>query len=130
MAGKFNSKNRRLAKLRSKGSWFKGRQEVDPPEIQTMEAGEENSKRMEGAQEDGKVGIDTPENTEDSNRTEDMVSKVGKKANSQLSKNHGVGKESSRRKETGSPRKGVKGNKRGLNREIITLGEHKNMKHP
>ena len=59
MAGKFNSKNRRLAKLRSKGSWFKGRQEVDPPEIQTMEAGEEYSRRMEGAQEDEKVGIDT-----------------------------------------------------------------------
>ena len=66
--------------------------------------------------------IDTPENTEDSNRTEDLVSKVGKKANTQLSKNHGVGKESSRRKETGSPRKGVKGKKRGLNREIVTLG--------
>ena len=33
-----------------------------------------------------------------------------------------MGKESSRRKETGSPRKGVKGKKRGFNREIVTLG--------
>ena len=31
MAGKFNSRNRRMAKLKSKGNWFKGRQEVDPP---------------------------------------------------------------------------------------------------
>ena len=54
-----------------------------------------------------------------------MVSKVGKKANAQLSRNHGVGKESSRRRETGSPRKGIKGKKRGLNRELITLGGQK-----
>ena len=31
MAGEFNSKKRRLAKMRSKGNWFKGRQEVDTP---------------------------------------------------------------------------------------------------
>ena len=31
------------------------------------------------------------------------------------------GKEKSRRKESGSPRKGIKGKKRGLNRELITL---------
>ena len=120
MAGKCNSKNRRLAKLRSKGSWFKGRQEVDPPEIETMKAGEEHSSRMEGAQEDGRSG------NEDSNQTVDSVSKMGKKANAQLSSNHdGVGKESSRRRETGSPRKGIKGKKRGLNRELITLGGQK-----
>ena len=80
---------------------------------------------MDGAQEDRKVGIDNPANTEESSRTDEMVSKVGKKANVQLSKSYGVGKESSKRKETGSPRKGVKGKKRGLNREIITLGGKK-----
>ena len=42
MAGKSNSKNRRLAKLRSK--------EVDPPEIETKQAEEERSRRMEGVQ--------------------------------------------------------------------------------
>ena len=40
-----------------------------------------------------------------------MVSKVKKKANVQQDENHGVEKESSRRKEIGSPRKGVKGKK-------------------
>ena len=35
------------------------------------------------------------------------------------------GKEKSRRKESGSPRKGIKGKKRGLNRELITLGGKK-----
>ena len=47
MAGKFNSKNRRLAKLRPKGSWFKGRQEVDPPERETMEPGIEPEKELD-----------------------------------------------------------------------------------
>ena len=35
MAGKFNSRNRRMAKLRAKSSWFKGKQDVDPPEVET-----------------------------------------------------------------------------------------------
>ena len=100
MFRKFNSKNRRLAQLRSKGSWFKG--------------------RMEGAQEDGNNGI------EDSSQTVDLVSKMGKKANAQLSSNHdGVAKETSRRRESGSPRKGIKRRRRGLKREIITLGGQK-----
>ena len=67
--------------------------------MQTMKAGEESSRRMDGAQEKGKLGIENPENTEEGSRT----------ANVQLNEIHGVGKESSRRREIGSPTKVVKG---------------------
>ena len=51
MAGKFNSKYRRLAKLRAKGSWFKGKAEVDPPNLEDRNDGE-STNRMEGGQKE------------------------------------------------------------------------------
>ena len=39
MAGKFNSRNRRMAKLKSKCNWYKGRQEVGPPAMEDRPTG-------------------------------------------------------------------------------------------
>ena len=78
---------------------------------------------MDGAQEDGKLGEEIPENTEESSRTGQMVSKVKKKANVQQDENHGVEKESSRRKEIGSPRKGVKGRSQQRNSDTGRVEE-------
>ena len=62
MAGNWNGRNRRMAKLRAKNNWFKGKQEIDPPAEQTQasEASrgqdsssprmEESSNRMESNQ--------------------------------------------------------------------------------
>ena len=48
-----------------------------------------------------------------------LIVPEGRSTEVQLSMNQNEGKENSRKKETGSPRKSVKGKKRGLNREII-----------
>ena len=38
MAGNWNQKNRRMAKLKSKSNWFKGREEIPAPEELNLEA--------------------------------------------------------------------------------------------
>ena len=130
MAGRFNSKNRRLAKLRSKGSWFKGRQEVEPPKREAMEpvvvpemevddrnVHEGRTEEMERNQPSilsGGSRLDTTL-TVPAGRGTEFQQRIGQTG----------GKEKSRRKESGSPRKGIKGKKRGLNRELITLGGKK-----
>ena len=50
MAGSWNSRNRRMAKLRARDNWFKGSQEVEPRE--EMMAGEprESSRRLDSPQ--------------------------------------------------------------------------------
>ena len=58
MAGKFNSKNRRLAKLRAKGSWFKGKADVDPPSVEDRKTGESSPRGWKG---DRKTGTIVPE---------------------------------------------------------------------
>ena len=95
MAGKFNSKNRRLAKLRAKGIWFKFRIEVDPPSMQEMKAGEDSSRRMENGQED-MLGDRIPEDTERSNRGQE-VSIVTRKTTVQQDENLGVENRCSRK---------------------------------
>ena len=47
MAGRFNIRNRRMTKLKSKGNWFKGRHEVDPPPMGDRPAEMNPSIRME-----------------------------------------------------------------------------------
>ena len=51
MAGKWNSKNRRMAKLRARDNWFKGSQEVEPPGVQKDGNPEESSRVMDSNQE-------------------------------------------------------------------------------
>ena len=50
MAGKWNSKNRRMAKLRARDNWFKGSQEVEPPGVQKDGNPEESSRGMDSNQ--------------------------------------------------------------------------------
>ena len=115
MAGKFNSKNRRLAKLRAKGNWFKGKMEVDPPEeSEKQEWMERSSRRMENDSEASR-GMDEAGDSLDQRDS-------GETSGCLLAGN----KREWTRKEQSSPtRRGVKGKKRGINREIVTLGGRK-----
>ena len=47
MAGKWNARNRRMAKLRARDNWFKGSQEVEPP-----------GRQEDGSQEESSIGLD------------------------------------------------------------------------
>ena len=47
MAGSWNSRNRRMAKLRARDNWFKGSQEVEPPGSQKDGKPEDSSRGME-----------------------------------------------------------------------------------
>ena len=67
MAGNWNKKNRRWAKLKARDNWFKGKQMVDPPEEQNSKSDDyrNSSRRMETSQtEDATLereGTDQPD---------------------------------------------------------------------
>ena len=48
MAGKWNARNRRMAKLRARDNWFKGSQEVEP-----------SGRQEDGSQEESSIGLDS-----------------------------------------------------------------------
>ena len=128
MAGSWNSRNRRMAKLRSKENWYKGRQEVDPPEEQLSDkdGNQESSRRMDTSRAEGdqeetvladqsdssnrmETGEDQPDHT--SSR---MDGKGGQQEMGQAERG------SSRRMEN-------KNKKRGKGRQTLTLGGKKKM---
>ena len=67
MAGNWNGMNRRMAKLRSKNNWFKGKQEIDPP-VRLNEPEKQSSNRMD----------DSSRRMDDSSRRMDETSKIGR----------------------------------------------------
>ena len=60
VAGKFNARNRRVAKLRTKGNWFKGKTVVDQPdENEKKRWMDKSSKRMETDQADQALAVES-----------------------------------------------------------------------
>ena len=116
MAGEFNSRN----KMRSKGTWFKGRKEVDPPSMQDRMSGEGSSGRLD-MEEEEKLGIGIPEDPEISNRSRLEGSIEKRKVPVQLDANPVEKSGCSKRMERGEKRRGVKGKKIGTNRKVIIL---------
>ena len=109
MAGSWNSRNRRMAKLKSKNNWYKGKQEVEQPEGQVsgLDGKQKSSSRMETSQAEN-----SPEN---SNLTDQSAS-----AN-RMESSEGEGKQSGR----GMVKNRKK--KRGPDRQTLTLGGKKKM---
>ena len=60
MSGKWNARNRRMAKLRARDNWFKGSQEVEPKGVQKDGNQEESSRGRESIQE----SVEAPENSD------------------------------------------------------------------
>ena len=90
MAGSWNQKNRRMAKLRSKSNWFKGKEEIpgpgeknletdlpegrqdDPPEgrkADLMETGEPDSQEGRKDGTDSQAEKECPDNLEEEHQT-------------------------------------------------------------
>ena len=127
MAGSWNQNNRRMAKLRSKSNWFKGKEEIPGPEEENMETdlpegrqddlpeGRKND-QMEKEEPDSqggrKEGTDNPAEKEDPDSLEEEQQVPGAEKET-LPEG---------RRRTKRPKLEVKGKKRGQNRQSQTLG--------
>ena len=119
MAGKWNSKNRRMAKLRARDNWFKGSQEVEPPGVQKDGNPEESSRVMDSNQEGEEA---TERSDQDQSNSMDDGRKDAGDSQADQETTKGVERGSSRRMEKKLTKLARKGKKRGPNRQTVTLG--------
>ena len=117
MAGSWNARNRRMAKLRSRDNWYKGKTEIDPPTREDITVGMVRDIPLEvGSRLDTTPpGVTVPDPTRDAN---------GMDVNTQDQE----GESSSGRMDRGSKKAGnsvtkkTKNKKRGKDRQSLTLG--------
>ena len=119
MAGKWNSKNRRIAKLRARDNWFKGSQEVEPPGVQKDGNPEESSRGMDSNQEGEEA---TERSDQDQSNSMDDGRKDARDSQADQETTRGVERGSSRRMEKKLTKLARKGKKKGPNRQTVTLG--------
>ena len=121
MAGSWNGRNRRTAKLRSRYNWYKGKQEVDPPGEEPR--GPNSTSRLESSQE--QEGSPT-EQASNPSRMEDCVedeSASEQNASRMMETEDPRGQEREASRKAGrSTKVARKGKLRGPNRQTQTLG--------
>ena len=128
MAGSWNSRNRRMAKLRAKDNWFKGRAEVAPPSSQMNGLSGDTPLEVGSRQDTTPPGVPVRTPREEDPKQEEEKSPIRMEAQNSVKQRdqatpagssgpgNGVGKG-----KTG-PRKGKK---RGSGRQHVTLGGKK-----
>ena len=137
MAGTWNQKNRRMAKLKSKSNWFKGKAEIPQPTPEKKQ--EETVYSLAGSRrkEDNPEGcIEVQNQVEGCIEVQDQVEgcievQILPEASETIHQDGKKTPTSTPRtpKRTSIPRLGVKGKKRGKNRQVQTLGGIKKQKN-
>ena len=118
-----------MAKLKSKSSWFKGKAEIQPPSPEKglpegMRADQPEVRNADHPEVGGSVtnkardgGLRSQEE-----RIEEVTLPEGRKENAQEGRVEDLPEGRNTPKKSGRPRLGVKGKKRGQNRQVQTLG--------
>ena len=107
-----------MAKLRARDNWYKGRQEVDQPERESIEEGTNSSRRLECDQEQEEAPAEqarSPSRMEDCDNDEERSS-------SEQRPSRGLESEDTRTKVGKCKKVARKGKPRGPDRQTLTLG--------
>jgi hypothetical protein len=117
MAGKWNARNRRMAKLRARDNWFKGSQEVEPPRMQEDGSQEESARVLDNIQE----SVEAPDNPDQDQPLEGREDAGSSQSDKETTRSRD-GEDSRRMENKKVTKLARKGKRRGPDRQSVTLG--------